>query len=166
MSSTYKHKSYDQNLKELSSNTQRLTKEVDKMHAYLESNKQTSPKTIAQTLEYLRGINTVTQQIIGDTDQLNRNILERICDYALVPTNISDNLESLTTINLEKYLTPRELEILAKVHEEYTNKQIADELGIEEATVKNHMSLIFTKLNVHNRRQAAEKYHHYKSSKS
>jgi FixJ family two-component response regulator len=46
-------------------------------------------------------------------------------------------------------LSPRELEVLKHVVEGKLNKQIADDLGIHERTVKLHRTAITTKLGVH-----------------
>jgi FixJ family two-component response regulator len=46
-------------------------------------------------------------------------------------------------------LTPRELEVLKLVVQGKLNKEIADELGIHERTVKLHRTAITTKLDVH-----------------
>jgi len=51
-------------------------------------------------------------------------------------------------------LTPQQLKVLEMVAEGRLNKQIADRLGIQERTVKAHMSEIFAKLEVRNRTQA------------
>lgn len=51
-------------------------------------------------------------------------------------------------------LTPQQFRVLVRVAEGRLNKQIADELGIQERTVKAHMSAIFEKLGVRNRTQA------------
>ena len=51
-------------------------------------------------------------------------------------------------------LTPQQFRVLALVADGRLNKQIADELGIQERTVKAHMSEIFSKLAVRNRTQA------------
>lgn len=51
-------------------------------------------------------------------------------------------------------LTPQQFRVLARVAEGRLNKQIADELDIQERTVKAHMSEIFHKLDVRNRTQA------------
>lgn len=52
-------------------------------------------------------------------------------------------------------LTPMQLKILNGVHSGQLNKQIAYDLGITEATVKAHMTVLMRKLNVHNRTQVA-----------
>lgn len=51
-------------------------------------------------------------------------------------------------------LSPQQFKVLVRVAEGRLNKQIADELGIQERTVKAHMSAIFEKLGVKNRTQA------------
>lgn len=51
-------------------------------------------------------------------------------------------------------LSPQQFRVLERVAEGRLNKQIADEFGIQERTVKAHMSAIFEKLGVRNRTQA------------
>ncbi len=51
-------------------------------------------------------------------------------------------------------LTPQQFKVLERVADGQLNKQIADELEIQERTVKAHMSEIFQKLGVRNRTQA------------
>lgn len=51
-------------------------------------------------------------------------------------------------------LTPQQFRVLSLVADGWLNKQIADELGIQERTVKAHMSEILHKLEVRNRTQA------------
>lgn len=52
-------------------------------------------------------------------------------------------------------LSPRELDVLCCLMAGYSNKVIARELLVCEATVKVHVKAILRKLNVHNRTQAA-----------
>ena len=51
-------------------------------------------------------------------------------------------------------LTPKQMTILRYLREGLLNKQIAYELGLTEATVKHHISLILKKLNCYRRTQA------------
>lgn len=51
-------------------------------------------------------------------------------------------------------LSPQQLKVLHRVAEGRLNKQIADELGIQERTVKAHLTVVFEKLGVRNRTQA------------
>jgi len=52
-------------------------------------------------------------------------------------------------------LTDQELRILTMVAEGASNKDIATDLALSERTIKNYMSLIFQKLQVNNRTEAA-----------
>ena len=52
-------------------------------------------------------------------------------------------------------LTPQQFRVLSLVADGQLNKQIADKLGIQERTIKAHLSLIFQKLGVRNRTQAS-----------
>jgi len=54
-------------------------------------------------------------------------------------------------------LTNRELEVLDLVTQRLSTKEIAAKLFISTGTVKKHLSNIYGKLNVNNRRQAGEK---------
>ncbi len=56
-------------------------------------------------------------------------------------------------------LTPQQLRVLVLVAEGRLNKQIADQLGIQERTVKAHLTSIFEKLGVRNRTQASAILH-------
>ncbi len=56
---------------------------------------------------------------------------------------------------LEQLLTHRQREVLDRLREGKSNKQIAHELGLSEGTVKIHMTAIFKSLGVRNRTQAA-----------
>lgn len=52
-------------------------------------------------------------------------------------------------------LTPREREVLMRVAEGLSNRQIGAELNLAEKTVKNHVSAILAKLGLQSRTQAA-----------
>ena len=53
-------------------------------------------------------------------------------------------------------LTPREVEIINKIADGLSNKEIAAQLYIEEQTVKNHVHNILDKLQLHNRLEAVQ----------
>lgn len=53
--------------------------------------------------------------------------------------------------SLLRFLSPREIEILELIGQGYDNVLIARKLSIAEQTVKNHVSVIYSKLNLHNR---------------
>jgi NarL family two-component system response regulator LiaR len=52
-------------------------------------------------------------------------------------------------------LTDRELQVLRLIAQGHTNRQIAEELSIAEATTRSHVTRILSKLNVDSRTQAA-----------
>jgi len=52
-------------------------------------------------------------------------------------------------------LSPQERRVVAYLAEGKTNKEIGDELGLTEKTVKNYLATIFSKLNIARRTQAA-----------
>ena len=49
-------------------------------------------------------------------------------------------------------LTPREEEVMLEVKKGFSNKEIADKLGITESTVKKHLSSVLQKLNFKSRK--------------
>jgi two-component system response regulator DevR len=52
-------------------------------------------------------------------------------------------------------LTPQEQRVASLLAEGLTNRQIGEQLGLAEKTVKNHVSAVLTKLGVANRTEAA-----------
>lgn len=63
--------------------------------------------------------------------------------------------EEAMSAKSEAVLTDRQLEVLARLVDGESNKQIAAKLGITEATTKMHVTAIFKALSVKNRTQAA-----------
>lgn len=56
---------------------------------------------------------------------------------------------------LHHTLTPRETDILRKIGEGKSNKEIAEELALSVGTVKNHISVLLDKLDLRDRTQLA-----------
>lgn len=52
-------------------------------------------------------------------------------------------------------LTPRELDIIAKIASGHSNKEVGEEFSISERTVKHHLTNIFSKVGVSSRLQLA-----------
>ncbi len=61
-------------------------------------------------------------------------------------------------------LTPREREIMALVAKGSSNRRIAEQLGIEEKTVKHHMTRILAKLKAANRTEAAMQFRDFENA--
>jgi two-component system nitrate/nitrite response regulator NarL len=59
------------------------------------------------------------------------------------------------TSRKEYGLTPRELDIIAKITSGRSNKEVGEEFAISERTVKHHLTNIFTKVGVSSRLQLA-----------
>ncbi|HWT16110.1 MAG TPA: response regulator transcription factor [Patescibacteria group bacterium] len=81
-------------------------------------------------------------------------------DY--VPTQLRNAIGTTATSREDQQiaarlasLTPQQFRVLNQVADGQLNKQIADRLGIQERTIKAHLSLIFQKLGVRNRTQAS-----------
>lgn len=78
-----------------------------------------------------------------------------VIDPAFAPSVRSDRTEGLDA--LAEDLTPRELQVLQRLAEGLSNKQIGQQLGISEHTVKFHLVAIFSKLDAHDRTEAVTK---------
>jgi two-component system response regulator DevR len=61
------------------------------------------------------------------------------------PKDLVDNVE----------LTKQEIEIISRIAQGFTNKEIGKEMYISEKTVRNYISRIFEKIGVNNRTEAA-----------
>lgn len=68
-----------------------------------------------------------------------------------------DRLSRIQRKRLEA-LTPRERDIMALVATGSSNRRIAEEIGIQEKTVKHHMTRILAKLKATNRTEAAMQF--------
>jgi DNA-binding NarL/FixJ family response regulator len=62
-------------------------------------------------------------------------------------------------IVFDQLLTRRELDVLRLLARGGTNRRIAAELVISEATVKSHVVSVLRKLRVANRAEAVSRYH-------
>ena len=73
----------------------------------------------------------------------------------LAESTESKNEDGQTGINLPELLNEREQQILEKLADGLSNKEIADSIHLSEKTVKHYMTNIMQKLQVRNRVQAA-----------
>ncbi len=76
----------------------------------------------------------------------------------LGPVDVADPGRPLLVLSeaqrRENPLTPRETEVLEAVADGFSNREIADVLGMSENTVKFHLSSIYEKLDADNRTDA------------
>ncbi len=104
----------------------------------------------------IRAVNSGVSQI---SPRLINNLINSIHKEDRAALNeLSEQMEWI-----EK-LTKREKEIFTLIATGYDNDQIAAELSISERTVRNHVSIIYSKLNIENRFQIiqlANKIHYH-----
>ncbi|MEX1141676.1 MAG: response regulator transcription factor [Thermoleophilaceae bacterium] len=98
--------------------------------------KRTSPELL------VAAIRTVADGDALLSPSVTRRVLERMATHPLADAGGSDASDELT---------PREREVLVLIASGLTNHEIADELTIEESTVKTHVRRILAKLNLRDR---------------
>ncbi len=79
--------------------------------------------------------------------------------------SLKSALETPGTTTPISTLSAREREILELVSSGRANKEVARELGLQEKTVKHHMTSVLTKLKVRNRTEAALLLHNLDTAK-
>ncbi len=95
-------------------------------------------------------INSI-RAVMAGTIQMSPKILERIMKGGQPVEKIIEEDHRAVLKKIDD-LSKREQEILYLLSEGADNNRIADQLFIAEQTVKNHVSKIYTKLGVHDRR--------------
>jgi len=75
-----------------------------------------------------------------------------------VTARVMELLKNDRTKPLIASLSPQEQRVLALIADGRTNKEVANEMGLAEKTVKNYLSTVFEKLHVTRRAQAAVFY--------
>ncbi|HVF74100.1 MAG TPA: response regulator transcription factor [Acidimicrobiales bacterium] len=94
-------------------------------------------------------LRTVSAEELGDAlNRIGRG--ERVIAPALLPLLVG----AVTTGVDEGGLTRKEREVLARLADGMSNREIAEALYITPATVKTHLAHIYTKLGVANRQEA------------
>lgn len=89
-------------------------------------------------------------------------------EYWLGQGRLPDVIDALRELGTRRQPTPaetltgRELRIIAAIVEGGTNRQVAEQLGLSEQTVKNHLSIVYDKLGVSNRLELALYAIHHK----
>lgn len=86
--------------------------------------------------------------VIAGQFWIRRTVLETV---VLLAINDSLDPNELSSRNVLNELTPREINILKYIVQDYSNNQISSELYITEKTVKNNLTKIYKKLKIRNR---------------
>ena len=80
-----------------------------------------------------------------------------------IVSRLPDLLQSSTAFDYSTYgINERELEIIERIANGYSNKEIASELFLSEGTVRNYLSSILDKLSLRDRTQVAVFYYQHK----
>jgi len=96
------------------------------------------------------------QAVSSGATLIESSLLSEAISSLVASTNGHKKPRAHTATGLES-LTPRELEVLKLLTEGRANRDIGEELGIAQATVKKHMQSIIAKLDASNRIDAAMK---------
>src|SRR6266571_3842650 len=91
--------------------------------------------------------------IVGVIESVHRG--EAICSPRVAASLLAALAAGSVAGPLRAHLTDREREVVHLIDDGLSNKEIARELGIEVATVKNHVHNILEKVQVHRRGEAA-----------
>lgn len=101
--------------------------------------KDIAPPDLLSAIRYAAGGKSMVNP------RLARHLLKRV---ALAHHSVSRDIAR------SRGLSEREIEVLSKLGEGLSNKEIAKALSVSESTVKSHLRSISRKLGVHNRAQA------------
>lgn len=96
----------------------------------------------ADTSELIRSIRSCIEGGLVLEDQVAANILPKL-------------MKQSAQEKADESLTPRELDIICRIGEGRSNREISDELALSVGTVKNHISIILDKLELRDRTQIA-----------
>ncbi len=87
---------------------------------------------------------------------ISPKVAAKVVDRLIIPTGKVRNQDPESN-SLVDELSNREKEVLRLLAQGFDNREIAARLFIAEQTVKNHVSVIYSKLGVHDRVQALRK---------
>ena len=96
----------------------------------------------ADTSELIRSIRSCLEGGLVLEDQVAANILPKLMNHT-------------SSEKVDESLTPRELDIICRIGEGRSNREISEELSLSVGTVKNHISIILDKLELRDRTQIA-----------
>ncbi len=121
-----------------------LLEEGSAGRAYLLKERVSDPEQLVAAIrEVARGGSVIDPKVV---ETLVAALGEHVPDHGSTPAAIEDRSPSLARGDLAEPLTERELEVLRLVAEGASNQEIARKLVVTLATVKTHISHIFSKL--------------------
>jgi DNA-binding NarL/FixJ family response regulator len=94
-------------------------------------------------------------QILTGQSILDSKVMKVLSKRMAAASQRNDTEKSHNDRQLPTDLTTREMELCSLITEGYTNSEIAGMLYISEGTVKNYMSSIYDKFDLHDRTQLA-----------
>lgn len=103
---------------------------------------------------------TAIRALYAGIDQISPSIISRLTEK-MNPMKDKNSTQQKKTISIPHWfivLTRLEKEILEQVVQGMTNKEIASSQNLAEQTVKNYLSNIYGKMDVHKRSQVVKKY--------
>jgi DNA-binding NarL/FixJ family response regulator len=94
-------------------------------------------------------VRTALLDVLGGGAPMTSEIARRVIESFRQKAKIRDE---------SAHLTMREEQVLVLISQGYTNKTIADKLGLSIDTVCGHLKVVFKKLHVSSRTQAVMRY--------
>jgi DNA-binding NarL/FixJ family response regulator len=141
---------------------------------------------VPRLLELLPHVHIIMLTVFNDTEVVFRSLAAGAIGYLIKPVSVGQLTQAIheameggapmstgiarrvvesfqkpvadARISVENALSPREQDILRLLAKGYLQKEIADELEIAFATVRNFTGRIYRKLHVNSRAQAVAKY--------
>ena len=104
--------------------------------------------------ELIVSLRAVSKGSVIISPQVANKLLRLREGDAKIDESPEQRARSLPEGSFLRYLSKREIEILRLIGAGADNVRIARKLSIAEQTVKNHVSVIYSKLHIHNRMQA------------
>lgn len=87
--------------------------------------------------------------------------LLREIDWPIAPKEMADDVkasyEKTATTQALAIIRPRQIEVLGLIKDGHSNKEIAEILNVTESTIKSHIKLLFSALDVKNRTACVQK---------
>lgn len=113
-----------------------------------------------------RSLINILRDIRGGQHYITPSLATRVLGELAQGSTNGDGNDPLANAQRQRLeaLTPREREIMALVATGCSNRRIAEEIGIQEKTVKHHMTRILAKLKAANRTEAAMQFRDYENA--